>query len=266
MINTDFHVHCDFSNDSSASMESMVNEAVRRGFKKIAFTDHLDFYPLGEFLCDNGYDEYLLEFNKLKTKYADNIELVFGVEVGLDPKFENEINEYIAKYPFEFIIGSSHTTGMKDHYLEEFFRGKDKKTAHTLYFREVLENIRVFDCFNCYGHLDYISRYGPYQDKSLMYDDYQEIIDKILRELIIRGKGVEINTSGFRYGIDSSYPSLEILKVYKRLGGEIITVGSDAHVPEHLGWEFKKVRDILLAAGFEHYTVFSDRQPEFVRI
>ena len=265
MINTDFHMHCNFSDDSSASMEDMVNEAVKRGFTQIAFTDHIDFYPLG-LLCANGYGKYLEEFGRVKAKYAGRIALVLGVEVGLDPKFADDINAYIARYPFEFIIGSSHTTEMKDHYNEEFFLGIDKKTAHTLYFQEVLENIKTFDCFDCYGHMDYISRYGPYQDKSLNYHEYQEIIDEILSGLITRGKGIEVNTSGFRYGNNAPYPSLEVLKAYKRLGGEIVTVGSDAHSPVHLGWRFDYARDMLLEAGFEYYTVFNNRKPEFIRI
>ena len=266
MINTDFHVHCNFSGDASASMESMVAAAVEKGFKQIAFTDHIDFSPTGEKLYYIDYDEYLIEFNRIKDKYAGKIELVFGIEMGLEPQIAHVINDFISKYPFEFVIGSSHSTEMKEHFSEDFFQGKDKKTAHAMYFEEVYKNVTTINCFDCYGHLDYISRYGPYEDKSLNYWDHDEIIDEILMELISDGKGIEINTSALRYGLDSPYPCFDILKAYKDFGGEIITIGSDAHEPKNLGWQFDKARDVLLNAGFEYYTVFKNRKPKFIRI
>ena len=98
----------------------------------------------------------------------------------------------------------------------------------------MLKNIQTCEGFCVYGHLDFITRYGMYEDNSLKYADYSDLIDAVLKALIERGRGIEINTSGFKYGISNTYPSLDIVKRYKELGGEIITVGSDAHYTEYL--------------------------------
>jgi len=261
MINTDFHMHCNFSGDSDASMESMIKQAISLGFVQIALTDHIDFSPTGEKLYWIEYDEYLIEFNRLKEKYADQIKLVFGIEMGLEPQIKHIVDDFLKKYPFEFIIGSSHATEMKEHFSQDFFVGKTKKEAHNAYFLEILENVKLYDSFDCYGHLDYIARYGPYADKSLNYADYKEIIDEILKTLIQKGKGIEINTSALRYECLAPYPSVEILKSYKNLGGEIVTVGSDAHRPNHIGYGFDKAQHLLASAGFKWYTVFNKRKP-----
>ena len=92
------------------------------------------------------------------------------------------------------------------------------------------------------------------------------MIDEILRKLVSLGKGIELNTGGFKYGLGHPHPTEEIIRRYRELGGEIITVGADAHKPEHVAFDFAKVPSILKEAGFTHYTVFKNRKPEFILI
>ena len=96
------------------------------------------------------------------------------------------------------------------------------------------------------------------------YHKYSDVIDEILKTLIQKGKGIEINTGGFKYGLGHPNPTEEILFRYHELGGEIITVGSDAHTPEHVGYAFDRVPEILTRAGFRYVTVFQNRQPVFI--
>ena len=95
---------------------------------------------------------------------------------------------------------------------------------------------------------------------------YSDVIDEILRLLIEKGKGIEINTGGFKYGLGHPNPCEEILARYRELGGEIITIGADAHKPEHVAFDFAKVPSILKDSGFDYFTVFRERKPEFVKI
>ena len=106
-------------------------------------------------------------------------------------------------------------------------------------------------------------RYGPNKNKYYSYEKFQDVIDEILKALIARGKGIEINTGGLKYGLGHPNPTEAILKRYHKLGGEIITIGSDAHAPEHVAYDFDKVPGILREAGFKYFTVFKKRQPEF---
>ena len=98
------------------------------------------------------------------------------------------------------------------------------------------------------------------------YKQYADIIDEILKLLIEKGKGIEINTGGFKYGLGHPNPTEDIIARYRELGGEIITVGADAHKPEHVAFDFEKVSGILKEAGFSYYTVFKNRKPEFVKL
>lgn len=134
------------------------------------------------------------------------------------------------------------------------------------YFSSILENIRAFDDFDVYGHLDYVVRYSPSRGVSYDYTQYADLIDEILKLLIQKGKGIEINTAGFKYGLSHPNPTEGIIARYRKLGGELVTIGADAHAPEHVAYDFQKVSDILKSAGFSYYTVFSDRKPEMKKL
>jgi len=133
-------------------------------------------------------------------------------------------------------------------------------------FKEKYKNRINIVYFNVYGHLDFVSRYGMYDNNSLEYKDYADLIDRILKELISRGKGIEVNTSGFRYGIDTTYPSLTILRRYKELGGEIITCGSDSHTVAGVGAYIDYAYELVKSAGFKYISTFKKQKPDFIKI
>ena len=127
-----------------------------------------------------------------------------------------------------------------------------------------MENIRTFDSFDVYGHLDYVVRYGPHKDAQYSFEKYRDILEDILKLLIEKGKGIEINTGGLKYGLKELHPCTGLLKRYKELGGEIVTVGSDAHKPENIGFGFARAEEVLKACGFRYYTLFQQRRPAFL--
>ena len=153
-----------------------------------------------------------------------------------------------------------------DPYFPNYYEGKTEDEAYREYFESILENLEVYSDFDVYGHIDYVVRYGPTQDKNYSYHQYKEIIDEILKVLISKNIGLELNTAGLKYGLSFAHPQVEVLKRYRELGGEIITVGSDGHKPEHLAYDFHKVPDILEEAGFSYYTIFKNRKPEFIKL
>ncbi len=266
MFRADYHLHSSFSIDSEAPMEDIIISAIDKGMSEIAFTDHADFdekyYPVPE------YESYIPVFSGLKEKYKDKINIILGVETGLENRWSDRINEFAQKYDFDFIIGSSHAVETLDLYFDqkEYFRDRTKKEAYTIYFEEMLKNISKCRYFNVYGHMDFVSRYGMYDDNSLHYAEYRELIDECLKALIKNGQGIEVNTSGFRYGIDGTYPSLDIIKRYRELGGEIITAGSDSHTAEDTADHIDYAYELIKEAGFEYITVFRKKIPEFIRI
>lgn len=260
MFKFDYHIHTNYSVDSDADMEEMVLSAISKGLDEIALTDHVDYHEQYE---PPHYNDLINKFNIMKEKYSSKINMILGVEVGLENQLADTINEFMDSYNFDFIIGSSHGVCRKDLYFDNFFEGMDKKTAYTLYFTEMLKNINTISKFCVYGHLDFISRYGTYDDKTLLYKDYSDIIDEILKTLISKNKGIEINTSGYRYKLNQTYPQFDILKRYKELGGEIVTIGSDAHTPDYVADHFEVAYDMLDRAGFKYTSRFKNLKPIF---
>ncbi len=265
MFFADYHVHTIYSSDSEAPVEAVINSAIDKGLTEIAFTDHVDFDPRYTF---TDYDKYIPRMLELREKYKDKISIICGVEIGLESKWAKYINHLTGSHPFDFIIGSSHAVQTLDVYYDrqKFFGDKTKEEAYTIYFEEILKNIETCNDFCVYGHLDYITRYGTYTDNSLEYKDYADLIDEILKKLINKGKGIEVNTSGFRYGIDNVYPQKDIIKRYKELGGEIITAGSDSHKSEVVGDHIDFAYNLIKDCGFNYITRFKQRKPVFEKI
>ena len=270
-ICADFHMHTSYSGDSDTPMEQMIQQAISIGMKQICFTEHQDFdypptdeIPADYFLVNT--DAYLYDLLRYKEKYASQIQILFGIELGLQPHLMREHARYIKSFDFDFVIGSSHVCNGRDPYFPSFYEGRPEEEAYREYFESILENIKKFKNFDVYGHLDYVVRYGPNKDAEYTYEKYQDIFDKILKLLLENEKGLEINTGGLKYGLKETNPSIAILKRYRELGGEIITVGSDAHVPSYIGYEFEKAAEILMECGFSYYTTFQNRLPEFHKL
>lgn len=263
----DCHVHTKVSHDGISTMEEYLHVAKDKGIDEIIFTEHYDIYDglntnLKTLDVDNYYKEYLLNKNDLLVKTN------FGIEIGLQPDIVDKIRSMVNNYSFDFIIGSSHITCKKDMAMDKsFFEGCTRKEAYLKYFKEVLENILIYnDEFDVYGHLDYVVRYGDYLEKKIEYKEFKEILDAILINLIKKDKGIEINTSGVRYGLGYPHPNIDIIKRYRELGGKIITVGSDAHKTNDLGRDFNIAYNLLQEAGFDEIAIFHQRTPEFIRI
>lgn len=261
----DQHMHCNFSGDSDALPEDMIKAGIAHGLSGICFTDHLDYdYPEEPNIFLLDFDNYFKALSNLREKYADKISVNIGIELGLQPQAAGQNLAVAEKYPFDFIIGSSHVVNHMDPYYPEFFAERNEDEAYMEYFESVLENINSCVDFDVYGHIDYVVRYGPNKNAFYTYEKFKDIIDEILTQLITKGKGIEVNTGGFKYGLGHPNPTEDIIKRYRELGGEIITMGADAHVPEYVAYEFDKTAQIIKNCGFKYYTVFKNRKAEFI--
>ena len=277
MIQADMHMHTWFSTDSEACPCDMADEAVRKGLKTICFTDHFDKDDLEwgeEGIFD--VDAYFVEMQKLQEEYAGKLNIRIGIELGLRTYLKDYYEELTKKYPFDFVIGSVHNVPYKkdaegnilytDPAAEKLFTDRTDKEAYRLMMETTLENVRTSDCFQTLGHLDYVVRYGKSREKEYSYTDYADIIDEILKLLIEKEKGLEVNSAGLKYGLPFAHPHPDVLKRYRELGGEIITIGADAHKPEHIAYDFGKVEELLKACGFKYYTEFLKQKPVFKQL
>jgi histidinol-phosphatase (PHP family) len=238
MIKKDCHIHTNYSPDADpkATFEAYIVRAQEMGLEELVFTDHVDVdavHPLFHEMIN--YEVYIKDFKRVQN--SSPIPIKLGVEIGYQAHVKEDIKRFLQRYPFDYIILSIHYLEGKDLYTQEFFQGKTQKEAYQIYFETCLDAVRSIDTFDVFGHLDYIPRYAPYDDYE--YEDYKDIIDAILRTIIEKEKGIEVNTSGF-VTEGRTYPKQEVIDRYIELGGTTINWGSDAHRISELARYFKK--------------------------
>lgn len=257
----DYHLHSRFSMDSQVKPKEIVEAALERGLSMICFTEHkdtdtsLDEIAL-DFYRDTTYSE---EIKKLQDKYRGALEIGKGVELDFQEETAREGEEFTQSFRFDFVLCSVHA--LRHRFVDDdFFAQND---PHLVYW-EYLEEVRALSrhkFFDVVGHLDYVKRFGS---SFLEFEParYKDIIGEILDNLVKNGKGLELNTAGWRHSHGESYPSEEILKMYRKRGGEIITIGSDAHDRKSVGHALPEAVEMLKKTGFTGVYAFKDRKPE----
>ena len=261
----DYHMHTRVSFDAHETGEAMAKAALAAGLKEICFTDHLDYDPLGK-MGILAFDQaaYNAEYDTLELP---GLKIRRGMEFGMTADNVAQFKKDLQRRPFDFVLGSIHFVDDVDVYFPEYWEGKTVFQAERRYLEATLDCVRIHEDFDVLAHLTYIAkaqsnpvhRPGP-------FGEHREIIDEILRTVAAKGKGLEMNMAGLKYGLPFAHPHTDILKRYRELGGEIITVGSDGHKPEHVAYDFRRVNDILIGCGFKYYTEFQQRKPYFRRI
>lgn len=276
----DLHTHSVFSPDAKDPVEKMIAKAKRLGMTAFAVTDHCDcnmwdpapseditdamMYGAGTYALDSIAEQY-----RIKQELKGKLHYCVGIELG-QPLQNPEKAELIAgDERLDLIIGSHHMNeGMDDFYYLKYdqFTADEIKKLYIDYFRQVLKMV-IWGKIDVLGHLTYPSRYivGEYGIK-LDEMDYLDYISEILLYLIDRGIGIEINTSGLRQKYGRTFPTVEYIKQFHDLGGEIVTIGSDAHSTVDVGKGINEGIEIAKAAGFRYITYFEKHKPIFIPI
>lgn len=272
MIFPDYHLHSDFSSDSDTHIHDIIKSAKEKGITSVCITDHYDMcFPVlpdaPDMTFELDYDRYYSELSNLRQSLLPDFDLRIGIELGVTKENISAVTDFARWHTeYDFFIASSHLVDNMDPYYPSYFLGKSEKDAYRRYFETILYNVTHFKNYNVYGHLDYILRYGPTQADNFNIKDYSDIFREIFKIIVYDGKGIEINTGSLYKNLTFPHPHGDILKMYKDAGGEIITIGSDAHYPEHIGYGFDVAKNVLLEHGFKYYTTFFKQQPDFVPI
>lgn len=267
MIRADYHVHSCYSIDSDEKMENSVLQAINLGINELVFTDHLEsFDPTEPFEKIINYYNYRRDLERLEGKYKDKIKLKLGSEINLQLEYKDPVDHLIEEHNLDFIIGSLHSVNYVDVALREYYQTLSVDEYHEKYFKDLLTALKTGMKYSVVGHLDFVTRYGGYNNNKVDLGKQIDYIKPILEKVISDGRGIELNTSGLRYSVGSFHPSAAILSLYKELGGEIITVGSDSHQSNTIGMHFKEAEDLLLNLGFKYYCTFRKMKPSFVKL
>jgi histidinol-phosphatase (PHP family) len=264
MIPHDYHVHSNFSADGKASMETMCRRALELGLPEIGFAEHYDLHPE-----ENPRDwlriaPWMEELECCRRKFGGQLRIRAGIEVGEPHLFRAELEAKLEEAPFDFVTGSLHWIGRRLVFDIRYFE-RPPEEAFGLYFLE-LERMTRAGGFDILGHLDVVVRtgfeaYGSYDPKI-----YEDLIRPVLGNCIERNIALEVNTSGMRRSAGILIPGREILGWYREMGGSLVTLGSDAHRPEHLALHLNVAVEALREAGFQHVIQFERRQPRRQRL
>ncbi|MCP4544795.1 MAG: histidinol-phosphatase HisJ family protein [Chloroflexi bacterium] len=275
----DYHIHTRFSSDSDSEMTAVCESAIARGMREIAFTDHVD-YGSDDILDYLQPVEYLAEIERCRARYGDRLTIRAGLEIGEPHVFAQEAAIMLAMGDFDFVIGSAHyatsltsfsasmgVDGLLCAWKPDFFE-QPLRQAYEAYFRQVVHLAAEGD-FDVLGHLDLVKRDARNFDKP--YDGpepYADLIRTALRSIVERGKGIEINTSALYKGkgMDETCPTIEILRWYRELGGEILTFGSDSHTPDKVGAHFDVALEMARSVGFTRLAGFEKRKVQWNRM
>ena len=285
---TDYHIHCEFSDDSRETMDAQIRRAIELGLDEICFTDHVDYgikkdWDEGDIVWRGGdgigtsvdemdpcanvnYPEYFAKIDRMRETYKGKIVIKKGLEFGIQTVTLDQYRKLYAKYrdQLDFVLQSMHQVDNLEFWTQDFQRGRSQKEYNEKYYQEIYDVMKQFKDYSVLAHLDLLVRYDP--AGRYPFENCRDQIAEILKLAIHDGKGIELNTSSWHYGLDDIQPSRDIWRLYKDLGGRILTIGSDAHTTRFLADHMQDAMKILHGElGFEEFCTFDHMKPIFHR-
>ncbi len=268
MVLPDYHIHTSYSPDSKMDPEEAIRAAIASGVTELCFTEHMDLgHHMKMYDQTPDFEGMEESISMLRKKYPE-INIRKGIEVGYIPDTAEQTAAVLSGQNFDYVLLSTHCVDGLDCGLPESKRGQDKLTAYKRYLETVYMSVtddRLTEYYDCVSHIGYIAKGLHYEDNVFLYQMFPELFDKILREIIKRGKGIEVNTSGIDRG-GHVLPHPSVIRRYRELGGRMITIGSDAHKAQNVGAYIKDAVAVIAEAGFDEITLFTNRESRMVRI
>lgn len=252
----DFHLHTCHSFDAGHTPAEMLAAAGRAGLREICFTDHVDFDGSGEAPADlAALHRDILALRECGAPVA----VRFGAEVSLGgAECTQRAQRHLAGQPLDFVIGSVHLLdGVDPYYQKDIYTGASKNDVYRRYLECVCRLIGTGIDFCTLGHYDYIAKFAPYEDRAFPLSAAPGQFDQIFDFLIQHGKALEVNTASWR---DGPAWGLDVLRRYRERGGELVTIGSDAHAPERVGGRVGEALELIRAAGFRYIAAFEQKK------
>jgi histidinol-phosphatase (PHP family) len=253
----DAHLHTDRSPDSDVAIDEYARQAVERGIAEIAITDHVDFERGAPAYAFTTFDERERVVRDAAERWAPRgVQIRFGVELTYDRSWEADLRDHLARHRYDFTIGSVHdrigSPYNRDH-VAAFVASHTLPEVLAPYYDEVVAAARS-GLFDALGHIDGVKRYLYPHVTPGQLAAAPELIEPSLRAVVESGTALEVNTSGLRYAIAEAFPHPDSVARFRALGGQAVTIGSDAHRPEHFAWGLDRGYGIAAEAGFEELT------------
>jgi histidinol-phosphatase (PHP family) len=262
----DYHVHSSNSWDTRVSMKVMCQEAIDKGISEIAFTEHFDHFTEDKTKTAYLPDRYFEDLRTNRATFANQgLSIRAGVEVGEYHLYRETVQPVIDAYDYDIVLGSLHwINGTENVFQPSYYAGKTLREAVIPYFAEMVEMIEGGG-FDILSHMDVFKRRAHLIYGEFAVEEFETEVRDVWQACIDHGIGIEINTGGMRWRVNEPHPNLTSLKWYREMGGEILTIGSDAHNPADLGYGLDYTIQMAIEAGFAALSRFEKRQvAEFI--
>lgn len=275
----DNHNHSQFSFDGKkTTIEKSSRSAFGKGLAGICFTDHCDFYvpPMKaryENLVPEVFDVVAqqAEIDRVNAEFAHEgirtadgtcFKILKGIEIGVQKNCRGQIRRHLASFRFDQVIASVHYLDDTDPFYGGYYEDKEWKYAYGHYLETLYEEMLwLGKDFDIMGHYDYVARYAPYPQASIFYRDFSDIFDAMFKYLAQEGKALEINTKTYKdYHGRTPEMDIAVLRRFRELGGEAVSLGSDSHDAQRTGDNFLHFADVVRSAGFRYLAHFESRQ------
>ena len=268
----DCHCHSEWSFDGCETTDSICQQAIDTGLSVVTITDHCEAngWRTPETSEFGNFSELIpqsvVHMKASQKKYDGKIKLLRGLELGQAMQDLECAEIALTLDTFDFVLGSVHNIRDTQDFYWLNYTPSFAETILYDYFNEVLE-VAQWNKFDSLSHLTYPLRYITGREKiRIDISKYYTVIDEIFRTLIRNGKALEINTSGLRQELRKTMPDEVLLERYKNIGGELITIGSDAHTLQDLGRGINEGLHLLKDIGFEQYFYFEQHSPVAVAL
>lgn len=266
----DLHVHSTCSGDGVSTLAEHARRAAELGLAEVGFCEHQDFDPRDRsylFLDPARYDAEI----EAARQAVPSVRFRQGIEITYQASLEALIRAWLAEYEWDYVVASVHLVDYDDtwamisepHAVGAYFETHSQRQAYVPYFEELLRAVES-GLGDVLGHLDLVKRYGAAHYGPFQPTDFEDEICAVLHAAVARGVGLEINTSGLRQAPGEPYPALTVLRWYRDLGGELLTVGSDAHRAADLGAGIPEALDLARQAGFRAIATFEAREVRWI--
>lgn len=264
----DQHMHSKHSFDCETEPLDNVRRAIELGLDGVTFTEHFDTHESEWPHCRYDDASYTADLDQCRHRYGDRLFVGKGIEVCFQPQNEAMILDHLQRHEFDLVILSVHWTRRGTVHRPRDWDTLSPADGTREYFEAVLEAARwarmlagrygrVFDVL---GHLDLVRRYTHRFFNYYHPTDSADVVDEILRTCLEAGLIPEVNTSTVRTDSGRAMPDGPIVARYAALGGRAMTLGSDAHQPEHVGAGVDYATDMLRRHGIRGQAVFRGRR------
>ena len=265
----DQHSHTWYSVDSEADPATNVRRALERGLAGVSFTDHFDTHPIEWPFCRYDYEKIARMIADLRAEVGNGLFIGHGIEICFQPDLIDMILNYLDDRTFDIVILSVHWFDGRALHLREYWDGHSSQSGTHAYLQAVLKAVRFAGrlraergrrVFDVLGHLDLAKRYTQRFFGRCDVDDHRDLIDEILRACLEADLVPEVNLSSLRQASGEPMPAFSVAGRYAELGGEAMSVGTDAHRPEHIGEGVAQAAAELGRQGIRRQAVFKGRE------